>query len=178
MFVRLQQIVEEFQVRTGPETFKPVGAPDKKQIVVVCLHVWAFSCAAHLLLCFFTVIRQIPLLFLSPTMHCCLYQAGRQRKNGALLPPPHTFITVLLLSFHSPEFFQSVALKAFHNLSRSPLSSGFNPWLVGGERECRRKKQIISSVFFPPVSFETLMNRCLVQLNSYKAFISLSYLFY
>lgn len=60
-----------------------------REITGVCLHVCALAhmsvcLCVSLLICsrpfvvFFFVIREIPVVFLSPTMHCCLYQPAEE----------------------------------------------------------------------------------------------------
>lgn len=112
-----------------------------------CLHACVFAHAsvfwsAACLLLFFLVIREIPLLFLSPTMHCCLYQAAQEVEEvlGCETPPylplPYrlSFCPIVYLpSFHSPALLKSVTLKFFHSFSCLSLlfSVLLLCWLVG-----------------------------------------------
>lgn len=80
---------------------KHSGIPDRDRLwlcicVCVCLHACVFAHAsvfwsAACLLLFLVVIREIPLLFLSPIMHCCLYQAAQEVEKYWDVKPLHTF---------------------------------------------------------------------------------------
>ena len=101
--------------------YKHSAIPDRERLwlcvcVCVCLHACVFAHAsvfwsAPCLLLFFVVIREIPLCFLSPTMHWCFYQVGQEVEQCWDVKPLHTvhsplstilsLFCVYLPSFHS-----------------------------------------------------------------------------
>lgn len=119
--------------RGSSSNYKQSAVPDRERLwlcVCVCVcflicvfaHVSVFWSAACLLL-FFAVIRGIPLSFLSPTMHCSLYQAAQEVEKCWDVKTLHTFHYLLSSLFFSLPF------TSLHTFNRQPWSS-FTTWLV------------------------------------------------
>lgn len=105
--------VWHFHHRAGPQTVNTLVYLIERLLMCVCVCLRLHVCVCLLMrqsfdvqpvpLLFFVVIRQIPLLFLSPTMHCCLYQGAQEVekcwdvKTSPYLPP-----LAYLFSFFPP----------------------------------------------------------------------------
>lgn len=91
------------------------------EIFAVCLLMCQSFDLQPVFCCFFVVIREIPLCFLSPTMHRCLYQAAQEVGKCLDVKPLHTFqspsFSLFLPSFHFPAVTKFAAMKFLHNMT-------------------------------------------------------------
>lgn len=86
-----------------PSNCKHSATPDRQRLwLCVCSCVSLLMCSLSFVV-FRCYQKEIPLLFLSPTIHCCLYQAAtRGREECWDVKPLHTFHFPIFSLFFSP----------------------------------------------------------------------------